>query len=207
MVENLLKLDRYRWTGHTVLMGKRQQDWQQTQVVLGRFGRTVSVARQHYREFMKQGLGIRMEVDYSGDGLIRSYGGWQHLLYARKEHERKVGDERILGDSAFVEQSLKQDCLEMEARTQRLRAGWDLSSLIEVVCAYFEFDVEQITDKGRRNTLSKAKSVICYLGTKELGLSSTDIASRLKMSQSSVSKSCKRGRTCCDAHSLSIDSF
>ena len=30
-VENLSKLDRYRWTDHTVLMGKRQQDWQQTQ--------------------------------------------------------------------------------------------------------------------------------------------------------------------------------
>ncbi|MCH7695954.1 MAG: hypothetical protein IIB73_06595 [Proteobacteria bacterium] len=47
-----------------------------------------------------EGLGIPMGVDYSGGGLIRSYGGWQHLLYARKEHERKVGDERILGDEA-----------------------------------------------------------------------------------------------------------
>ncbi len=95
------------------------------------------------------------------------------------------------GIGSLVEQSLKQDSLEMEARTQRLRAGWDLSSLIEVVCAYFKIGVEQITDKGRRNTLSIAKSVICYLGTKELGLSSTDIASRLKMSQPSVSKSFK----------------
>ena len=55
--------------------------------------------------------------------------------------------------------------------------------------------------------LSKAKSVICYLGTEELGLSSMDIALRLKMSQPSVSKSCKRGRTCCYSHSLSINSF
>ena len=85
LLDNLSKLDRYRWTGHAVLMGKQQPDWQQTQDVLGRFGRTVSVARRHYREFMKPGLGQTMAVDYSGGGLIRSYGGWQHWVYARKE--------------------------------------------------------------------------------------------------------------------------
>jgi len=52
-----------------------------------------------YREFMKQGLGKPTEIDYCEGGLIRSYGGWQHLRHVCKEHERKVGDERILGDS------------------------------------------------------------------------------------------------------------
>ena len=52
-----------------------------------------------------------------------------------------------------------------------------------------------------------AKSVICYLGMKELGLSSMGIASRLKMGQSAVSMSSKRGHSYCNEHCLSIDSF
>ena len=207
LVTTLSTLERYRWTGHGVLMGKRQADWQQTQAVLGRFGRRVSPSRQKYRDFMKQGLGRHLEIDYSGGGLIRSYGGWQNLCYARKEHERKIGDERILGDSGFVEASLKQDDIEIEARTRYLEAGWDLPHLIEVVCKHFDIAIKQITDKGRRNQLSNAKSVICYLGTMELGLSTVAIAKRLAMSQAAVSMSSRRGRLYFDAHSLGMDSF
>jgi len=95
----------------------------------------------------------------------------------------------------------------MESRTRHLRAGWDLSGLIKAVCGHFNIDAGQITDKGRGNALSSAKSVICYLGMKELGLSSSAIALRLKMSQSAVSMSGKRGRTYCDAESLDIDNL
>jgi len=44
VVNDLTALDRYRWTGHAALMGKREQDWQHTDAVLSRFGRSTSTA-------------------------------------------------------------------------------------------------------------------------------------------------------------------
>ena len=38
-VKDLKELATYRWTGHSVLMGKVQRDWQDTDTVLSYFGR------------------------------------------------------------------------------------------------------------------------------------------------------------------------
>lgn len=204
MVDDLTALDRYRWTGHAALMGKREQSWQQTGAVLARFGRSIPTARRGYREFIAQGLEQRQGVDYSGGGLIRSYGGWEALVHARRDHERRIGDERILGDSAFVARALEHDSLEIEASTRHLRNGWELSGLVQAVCQHFDLAEDRITDKGRQNTVADAKAVICYLGTTKLDLSSSPIAKRLKMSQAAVSESVKRGRAFCAEHTLGI---
>jgi len=206
VVNDLTALDRYRWTGHAALMGKREQDWQHTDTVLSRFGRSTSTAaRRRYREFIAPGLERRQGVDYSGGGLIRSYGGWEALQHAQREHERRIGDERILGDSDFVAQSLEHDTLEIEATTRHRRHGWDLGVLVQAVCQHFDLAEDRITDKGRKNTVADAKSVICYLGSKELGLSSSPLAKRLNMTQAAVSKSAKRGRALCAEHEMNLD--
>ncbi len=198
-------LDNYPWTGHAVLLGRLQQDWQHTGDVLARFGQQPAAAKDLYRQFIAQGLNMAGEIDYGGGGLIRSYGGWQSLEQVRKEHERKIGDERILGDSDFVEQALRQDKLRVEARTQLMREGWDLDVLIHAVCIFFQVEPAQVTQKARRNALSSAKSVICYFGTKHLRLSSTMIGVRLNMGQSAVSMSSKRGRIVCDEKKLNLE--
>ena len=205
VLDSLTGLDRYRWTGHSVLMGKRHRHWQLTDVLLERFGSTVATARRQYRAFIAEGFDQRDRVDYSGGELIRSYGKWQDLNQARREHERRIGDERILGDSDFVLRSLKQDCLDIDAQSRRLRAGWDLPRLIEVVCRRFDVEVARISDKGRRNNLAVARAVICYLGTLELGLTASAIGSALQISSSAVSRSCERGRKYCAEYGLAVD--
>ncbi len=205
IIDSLSVLDSYPWTGHAVLLGRLQQDWQHTGDVLARFGQQPAPAKDLYRQFIAQGLNMAGEIDYGGGGLIRSYGGWQSLEQVRKEHERKIGDERILGDSDFVEQALRQDKLRVEARTQLMREGWDLDVLIHAVCIFFQVEPAQVTQKARRNALSFAKSVICYFGTKHLRLSSTMIGVRLNMGQSAVSMSSKRGRIVCNEKKLNLE--
>ena len=56
VVQSLAALERYRWAGHGVLMGKRKASWQETAEVLGRFGRTRRSQRKAYRTFMREGL-------------------------------------------------------------------------------------------------------------------------------------------------------
>lgn len=194
IVHNMTALDQYRWTGHAVLMGKQQRSWQQTEAVLSRFGTQAQSARCSYRQFMMQGLYGNAEIDYDGCGLIRSYNSWQGLDKACKEHERKIGDERILGDSEFVEKALRQDKLRIESQTKLISDGWTLEKLISATCDYFRVKPSQITEKGRTNALSTAKSVICYFGTRHLNISTTTLSVRLEMGQSAVSMSSKRGR-------------
>jgi len=205
IIDSLLTLDRYQWTGHAVLMGYREHDWQEIGDVLAHFGKQTGSPRREYRAFIGRGISEPTKVDYSGGGLIRSYGGWEHLNRARKEHERKIGGERIPGDSEFVEQAPKQDLLQLEAQTRLIRDGWDFEELMTAVCAFFQVDPLRVVEKARGNALSAAKSFICYFGTKKLKLSATEIGIKLKMGQSAVSMSSCRGRVFCEEHKFALE--
>lgn len=205
MVDGLAGLDTYQWTGHAVLLGIHRQKWQHTDTILARFGQQTTAARRAYQQFILKGLNNDSRVDYGGGGLIRSYGGWQNLDQASQEHERKIGDERILGDSHFVETSLKNDELRVELSEQLRRAGWDLEILIHAACAFFQADPARVNQKSRQNGLSFARSVICYLGVRQMRLSSTIIGGRLGMGQSAVSMASNRGRTICEDKKLTLE--
>jgi putative transposase len=56
LVESVTKLDRYRWCGHSVLMGRVENDWQDRDYVLGWFGSTEGKAKRFYRQYVKKGL-------------------------------------------------------------------------------------------------------------------------------------------------------
>jgi len=54
LVNNLQGLENYLFCGHHYLLRKSDKDWQQTAVVLQRFGRNIRKARRKYREFVKK---------------------------------------------------------------------------------------------------------------------------------------------------------
>ena len=76
LVEFLSKLDRYKWCGHSFILGQRKNDWQDTEYVLNWFSHSTILARRSYRSFVKQGIGQGRRPELVGGGLIRSLGGW-----------------------------------------------------------------------------------------------------------------------------------
>jgi hypothetical protein len=54
-VHNLKQLYSYPFAGHSVLMGKISNDWQNTDDVLLRYGKRLSHARKKYRAFVEKG--------------------------------------------------------------------------------------------------------------------------------------------------------
>jgi len=56
VVKTLEELDRYSWSGHAVLMGRRKFEGQEVREVLERFGKTVRSARGRYRQFVAEGM-------------------------------------------------------------------------------------------------------------------------------------------------------
>jgi putative transposase len=207
MLHTLAELDRYPWTGHAGIMGNHQQNWQLFDEVLGHFGTRPGAARRGYRKFLASDLDESERTNLSGGGLIRSYGSWETIQQLRKEHRHCIGDERILGDSKFVERVLAQDQLKIQSKSVYARKGWDLDVLIKQVCLHCEVDESNLVSKARANQLSRAKSLICYLGARELGIKRREIADRLQISQSAASYWIKEGKLYCRSEKLDLNSL
>ena len=56
-----------------------------------------------YREFVRNGVVLGRRTDLVDGGLIRSAGGWSAVKSIHRSKQRVKSDERILGDSDFVE--------------------------------------------------------------------------------------------------------
>jgi putative transposase len=98
-------------------------------------------ARQHYEEYVKEGIDIGSRPELIGGGLIRSLGGWS-----------------------------------------------------AVKAMLTDVPVEQVVAPDRSRTISQARSLLCFWATRELGMSQTDLAQRLQLTQSAVSQAIQRGR-------------
>ena len=107
LVHDLKELDTYPWCGHAVVMNKTENTWQNINYVYGLFSEQKGQARKAYQTFVQNGVSQGKSPEFTGGGLLPSVGGWMALKGFRKAGIRVKGDERILGDSDFVEDVLK----------------------------------------------------------------------------------------------------
>jgi REP element-mobilizing transposase RayT len=193
LVRTMHQLDRYRYCGHGVLMGKINKDWQDSQYVLKLFGKRVSSARKRYRGFVEKGAEKGRRPDLTGGGLVRTAGGWAALKDYRRQNIIIKGDERILGDSDFVDSVLKEQNERLERRYRIQMQGYDFDKIADRVAKIFELKSEELLSKTRRRKRVKARSVLCYWAVNELKLPGAAVARRLKISNSAVSRAFVRG--------------
>ncbi|MEJ2730973.1 MAG: transposase [Deltaproteobacteria bacterium] len=193
LVDNMKALDKYPYSGHSVVVGKVKRDWQQVNYVLGFFGKKKSDARKAYRHFIEQGVKQGHRPELVGGGLIRSVGGWAALRDLRDEAVRVKGDERILGDSDFVEAVLKEADEQLERRYRLKAEGFDLEQVAERVATVMNIPLEIVWEKSRRPVVVEARDLLCYWASKELVMSKTDLAKRLNLTQPAVSIAVRRG--------------
>lgn len=193
LVADLKGLDRYGFGGHSAIMGKKQRKWQDVDYVLRLFGDKRAAGRRRYRKFVQKGIGQGRQPDLTGGGLVRSAGGWSAVKLMRRASARVKGDERILGDGEFVEQVLAAG-KERYERLYHLKAqGWDLNRLIKRVAQQLGLEPKQVLAAGKHPQTVKARSLLCYWATRELGTTTIELSKRLKLSQPTISVSAKRG--------------
>ncbi|MFO7840450.1 MAG: transposase [Desulfosalsimonadaceae bacterium] len=209
IVGGMEALDEYLYTGHAVIMQNTEHPWQNTGYVLSLFDPENGPARQHYRAFVSKGIAQGSRPDLIGGGFIRSIGGWEAAKQCKEQSSAVKSDERILGDSDFVEDTL-QAAAENFSRKYRLRRnGLDLEELAEYVAGIFSLAAEDIFLPGKQKTRVKARSVFCYWAVRELGYSMTALARRMRISQPAVSVSVKRGEAVVlkEKYRLSVEKF
>ena len=131
----------------------------------------------------------------TGGGLIRSLGGWTEVKRERlKGRDHVMSDERILGDSDFVDLIISQSEEQFERRHKLKRQGFDLDRIAERVAEVLNMDSDEVLSKGRQNRKVKARSILCFWAARELGMSLTALARILGMSIAGVGFAVERGR-------------
>ncbi len=193
LIKDFDLLGKYPYCGHSVLMGKVKNDWQNIEWVLRLFDERIRVARRRYHEFVQKGIPMGRRNELTGGGLIRSMGGWTAVKSMRKAKMFEKSDERILGDGDFVDQVLSLAKEQMEQKNLLISQGCDLKMIAERVCSVMNLEPSEIWKTGKIRSRVAARSLVCFWAVRELGISMTELSKRLNLSLSGVSQSVTRG--------------
>ena len=195
LVSDMNELDKHPWCGHSVLMNKTVQSWQNVEYVLGLFSDRKRSARNGYRAFVEKGVSQGKRPDLTGGGLLRSAGGWTALKALRKDGIRVKGDERILGDSDFVTNVLKAADEKLEEKYYLTSKGYDFNRTVDRVAQVLDMAPSEVTAYDKSPRTVKARALLCFWAHRKLGMTTVDIAQKLSICQSAVSRLSRRGET------------
>ena len=205
IVAGLKELNRYPYCGHSALTGRKKRPWQDMDHVLGYFGRTTNRATKAYLKYVEAGIGRGRQDELTGGGLIRSVGGWSEVKRLRRQgQEHVMSDERILGDSEFVEAVLSRAEEKYERHCELKRRGYDLDRIAKRVAQIYGMKPHEIFPKGKQPRKVKARSLFCFWAVSELGMSLRELAGRLEMSPPGVGFSVERGETIARENGLQL---
>ncbi len=204
LVQSMDELDQYRFSGHGVLMGHHKMVCQDEETVLKLFGRRTFEARIAYRSFVEKGISLGKRAELTGGGLIRSLGGWGAVKSLRRRREHLKGDERILGDSDFVESVLTGQNERLERRYALQSKGFDFEALVQRVEDIYGLKTKEVLSGGKQPERVEARSLACYWAVKELGLTTVEVSRRLGITQPAVSRAVYRGEKMAKSRGLHL---
>jgi len=155
--------------------------------VLSYFGSREAVARRRYRQFVFEGivLGKRGELSTGKVGTDMGSG---------REDESRKADSRILGHGRFVEEVLLAGAARLAREREQLgKKRVDVEGVLDFIGKEFGVRREEILGGGRRREISKARSVLCYVYLKELGLTGRRLSEVLGVTPAGVHLAYVRG--------------
>jgi REP element-mobilizing transposase RayT len=194
IVRDLEELNGYPYCGHSALMARTERPWQKTDHVLSHFGGAARSARKSYLNYLEAGIEQGRRDDLTGGGLVRSLGGWTEVRnLTAKSLINIMSDERILGESDFVESILARANESCERRSELQRLGFDLVRIAERVAKIRGMKADDVLSTGRQKQKVEARNLLCYWAVRECGMSLRDLARRLKMTGPGVGFAVQRG--------------
>ncbi|MCP4605096.1 MAG: transposase [Proteobacteria bacterium] len=195
IISSLSELSKYRWTGHSSLMGNGNRAFQDVDEILGRFGKRAGRSRRRLMKFMSDEKEKEYETAFkgAGGGLLRSIGGRSNLREHRKG-PKWLYDERILGSGEFVETVLKrfeEPAVHLAMQPQQKKAVF--KSMLTNIAKKSGTTVNELTAGGRRRPVVRIRDMICYVATRHIGIPATELANELGISQPNIIRAARRG--------------
>jgi putative transposase len=68
-------------------------------------------------------------------------------------------------------------------------------------------ELEKVWQTGKNRVVVQARILLCYWATKEGGITETDLAKKLKLTQPAVSMAASRGEECAKARGFRLDAL
>jgi len=194
IVPSISDLNEYPYCGHRVLLGKSNMPWQDTEYVLSYFGKTAKQARGKYLSFIEEGVNQGRRPELTGGGLVRSLGGWEKVKEIRLSgRDRIKGDQRILGESDFVE-GILSEAEDIFNRFYELKSnGYDLKKIEEKVCEICRIEKEELYSRSRVKARAEARGLYCFWAARELGYRLSELARQLNITAPGVVYAVRRG--------------
>jgi REP element-mobilizing transposase RayT len=144
--KDLDQLKMYRWSGHSALIGIHANDFQQTQAVLKRFGKTRKQAVEQYEKFLEEAL----------------RGGSEECW--------------VIGDHEFQRSVLQKDKEKRLTLAEYKKQGLCLEDLLRKVSSEMGVPEELIKRRSKGTPQVAARMIFCYLAvhygflTREIGV-------------------------------------
>lgn len=192
IVAGAAALKTFPYAGHSALMGKRVRAWQDTQYILALFGSGVSGARKNLQRHVSKWAAKGACPELTGGGLIRSAGGWRAVKEAYRDGIRLASDERILGSSRFVEETLELTGEAYERSLRMQASGADLSRVIDAVCGFLKVEERELAGPTRRPEIARARALVGLIAIRDLSITGSEVARRLNVDRSAVSRAVQR---------------
>ena len=190
----LKELDRYSYSGHSALTGKKKREWQDVEYVLGFFGKRVGEARKGYESYVKKGIPLGRRPELAGGGLIRSLGGWDEVKKMRLTGQDRIkSDQRILGESDFVSDVLSESEEQFSRKYKIKSMGYDFEKVVERISILFHVEKDYITGRGMQKDRVRVRDLLCYWTVVELGMPMVDLARKFDITPAAVSYAVQRG--------------
>ena len=182
LVKDMDELDRFKWSGHAVILGRRELAGQNVGEVLQYFGKRKAVAKREYKRFIRDGVSRGRRDELVGGGLRRS-------LKLEGPGGVESFDERVLGTGEFVNR-LRQE----KSLADRMPARMSLNGVIERIGKGFGIEAGELRRRDRSQRFSDARAVISYFAVREMGHNGAEVARKLNISRSGVSAAADRGK-------------
>jgi len=185
IVDDLKGLSRYRWAGHSAIMGRVKRDWQEVETVLAYFGKGHR-AVEKYEQYLREGISYGKRPELVGGGLIRSLGGWSQVLSLRRKGVKVASDERILGRDEFI-QRLMSEAEEREKET--LRLGREVAGVLNLAKRIMKgerIEESEFRSGTRKREVVRARRLFCQLAIGRMGYPGAEVAHFLGVPTSSA---------------------
>ena len=192
IIDSISKLERYRWCGHSVILGKLKNDWQDKEYVLKWFGKRIGDARRTYRKFVENGVEQGHRSDLIGGGLIRSQGGWIAVKDMLRQGVREKSDERILGSGEFVQQLIQQSDIERKRQFSMKENLEQAIWYIKRECKDEGVDIKALRAGSRRRIVSRLRNRLIQNLVEYFGLSLAETGRQMGVSSSAIAKALDR---------------
>jgi putative transposase len=190
VLPDLRLLAHFPWTGHSALLGTVPRPWQDTQTILSQFGPTPRRARHAYQTFVAEGLPRGHRPELQGGGLVRSLGGWQTAVAARRTGAPVQADARVLGSGAFVAALQREAALPAGAGGA---ARVSLETLAARLAAALGVPLPALYGPTQTRAAVTARHLMAYVWVEVLGRHASTLARALGQTRGNISTAARRG--------------